>query len=433
MSGGNGGNAGSVMGGAGASVMPDGTAGTAGMGTFDLYSNSSGGGGGSAGGTGGTSQTLGGGGAGGAGGYGFFSEGGSGGSGGRNGAVLAVSGLLNTTSYTGGTGSNGVGAQLYFGNGYSAGGGGGGEGGFGLILTPAPGVTSFTNQASIQGGVGGLGGAGVGGGAAGLAGDGGVALDVVASGITVTNTGFGYISGGNGPYVEGTGNVANGGVALLAGSNLTLIDSGYLSGGFGAGGIADAVSFTAGANTIALGGNYSLDGGIAVATGASLTFDQTAGSFTNDVTLWNLIEGGGSIIKNDATVLDLANINTYTGGTTISAGTLALLRETSAGTGTIAFGSGAGETLRLDFAGTTAVPNTLVAPVSGFVVGDKLDLTAVNSNATVSYTGGVLTVSDGTNSDQGHHQSSPARRAATSSRATATVMRSSPWWRSRPR
>ncbi len=76
-------------------------------------------------------------------------------------------------------------------------------------------------------------------------------------------------------------------------------------------------------------------GGIVTATGTQLIFDQPT-----DDTLANVISGGGHIYKNGTGTLVLSGVNTYTGGTTVNAGTLEGT-TTSFGTGGAAIASGA--------------------------------------------------------------------------------------------
>ena len=132
---------------------------------------------------------------------------------------------------------------------------------------------------------------------------------------------------------------------------------------------------------------------IKTGTSTSTLLTVDAGSFAG------VISGLGKLNKTTTGILVLSGTNIYTGGTAVNGGTLELGQQSSAGTGAITFGAGA-QTLRLDFAGTTAAPDALAAPVMGFTAGDNLDLTAVSFAATDSYANGVLTVSDGTNTDK---------------------------------
>ena len=92
-------------------------------------------------------------------------------------------------------------------------------------------------------------------------------------------------------------------------------------------------------------------------------------------------------------MLDVAN--SYTGGTTIGAGTLEIASGANAGAGAIDF-AGAAATLRLD-APVVGV-NAFANPLAGVAVGDRIDLAGLAFSAAAgapSLTGGVLTVFGG--------------------------------------
>lgn len=226
-----------------------------------------------------------------------FGGGGFGGSG-----VSGTSIVTNSGTIRGGDGGGGSGT-------FTSGNGGG---------SGVSGATSLTNFGTIQGGTGGGTGFGSGG-------DGGVGVSGTSF---ITNAGT--IQGGDG------GNNANGGFngrggAGIVGSNLTIINSGSISGGMvGSGGFytgrADAITFTGGSNTLTLQGTaWSLTGNLAI-TGGSLTFDQSTAQ-----TLGNVITGNGSVIQNGVGTLTLTGTNAYTGGTAINGGTVAISADSNLG------------------------------------------------------------------------------------------------------
>ncbi len=109
----------------------------------------------------------------------------------------------------------------------------------------------------------------------------------------------------------------------MVGSNLTITNSGSITGGISGdttGAVqADAIDFIGGANRLdlstgTLSGNVGVDG-----TTTSLNFVQGAAA-----TLADAITGAGSVIDSGAGTLTLSAANTYSGATTISAGTLQL-------------------------------------------------------------------------------------------------------------
>lgn len=267
---------------------------------------------------------------------------GGGGGGGGRGATVATS-LTNVSTIAGGNGGNGGNGAP---DGGWVGGGGGGGGGAGAVLNG----TSIVNSGSITGGNGGNGGLGTGDSYVsslddGTGGTGGSGIVVnTTSGATIVNSGS--IIGGYG----GTGNGPQGAAGVgISGQNLTITNSGSITAGNGSGDI-DALRFTGGANALTLTNATSgLTGHIAVQTG-SLTFVQPT-----DVTIANAITGAGSIVKIGAGVLTLTGNNSYSGGTTVSQGTLvgsaANIRGALANNGLVIFNQGSAGTFAGDISG----------------------------------------------------------------------------------
>ena len=273
--------------------------------------------------------------------------GGQGGQHGFNGAVLPAG---NFTGGNGGNGGNGPTGVNSVGSG-----GGGGEGGYGAVLTG--------NAATVAGPI--RGGNGGNGGTARTNGDGGAggigiyfqnpATLIVGAGSSVT--------GGTG----GTGNTPGAGGAGVVGAGLTIVNAGSISGGLanaGNGAQANAITFTGGANRLTTNTGGSYTGGFAIATGATLTLDQTTAAGANASAAYaNVISGAGALIatSDGNRTVSLSGANTYTGGTTVSAGTLQLNHVTgttidAAGTGAITVGNA---TLELAQTGTLANGLTL--------------------------------------------------------------------------
>jgi outer membrane autotransporter protein len=339
------------VGGAGGVDNPTGTGGVGGTGD----SNGGGGGGGGAGTTGG------------AGGAGVNPNTGAGGAGGTHGYV---GDLLPDSAAVGTDGQVGAGASFEA--------GGGGAGGFGAVVTGSGALGTLS--VNVSGGNGGDGGnsASYEGGSGG---SGGVGLWINATdGVSLTIAG--QVQGGAGG-AAGSGNIFTGiatagaGGAGIVGQNLsvTIASTGSVVGGSG----ADAIRFTGGTNVLTLESGAAVTGAIAV-TG-SLEFAQAS-----DATLSNVITGTGDISKTGAGTLTLGGVNSYSGGTTVDAGILAL-----SGAGSIATSTGvtvnAGATF--DISGTTS--NAVIQALSGagtVSLGSKALTVDQASNTTFS---GVIT------------------------------------------
>ncbi len=412
--GGGGGSCSTGSGGAGGASSATGAGGIAGIGI-----GCGGGGGGGAGVTGGaggdTGNASGGAGGSSAGASGssgdnffFAGGGGGGGGGGAHGAVVTTS-ISNSGSVAGGSGGRGGSPMV---NVPGAGGGGGG-GGYGVVVDG--GGLTYANTGTVKGGNGGDGGFSIFdvGGFGGNGGDG----VVFTGGGTLVNSGS--IAGGNGG-AAGNGSVSDGLAGLggvgIVGSNLSIINSGSITGGLVGDGStrANAISFTGGSNVLELRADSTITGDVAgtnsdtlrlggtadstfdvsrftsqytgfstfVKTGSStwtltgstlaltpwtieqgtlavssdgnlgntlssglifnggtlqflagfstsrpVTLNAGGGAFDtngNGVTLAGAMGGAGGLTKVGAGTLTLTNTNTYTGGTTISAGTLQL-------------------------------------------------------------------------------------------------------------
>lgn len=266
--------------------------------------------------------------------------GGGGGGGGRGATVTST--LTNGATVTGGSGGNGGNAEP--GGSEWAGGGGGGGGGAGLVLDG----TSISNSGIVSGGSGGNGGVGGGPGYDrslddGTGGSGGSGIVVnTTTGATITNSGS--ITGGNGGLGFGPQGAAGVGIS---GQNLTIINSGTIVAGAGAGSI-DALRFTGGANTLTFGNPTSgLTGNIAIQAG-SLNFAQPTA-----VTVANNIIGAGTVIKSGAGILTLTGNKAYTGATTVAGGTL-LVNGSIASSANVTVAAGA------VLGGTGTLPTTVI-------------------------------------------------------------------------
>lgn len=229
-----------------------------------------------------------------------------GGAGGDSGGKLGGTGGPGGVGLGGAGGDGGAGAGG--GGGSGNGGGAGGNGGF------SGGAGAGGSGGAGAGGSGGNGGFGGGGGAGG-------SNDVGLGGNGGTG-GFGGGAGGSGNTASGGGGGAGmgGAVFVMNGASLTVRNSG-----------GGGSTFTGNTVTGGLGGAGSATGGsglgeaLFLMNGTTTTFDVGAGLTT---TLSQTIAGGGSeagtsaLVKEGSGTLELTGTNSYTGDTSVNAGTL---------------------------------------------------------------------------------------------------------------
>ena len=426
-----------ATGGAGAAGSGGGGGGLNGAGGGSIAGGGGGGGlngagGGSVGGGGGVfgngGSNLGGGGGG-----GYSGDGGSGGT------ASGAPGLLSVSGRTGSGGAGGAGGGS--GSGGMNGGGGGtsvssnaGGGGFG-------GASSIPNQ----GGSGGFGGGGGGGGGSAAAGAGGFGGGGGGGGSGFASTGGagGFGGGGGGSLASGIGTGGNGGYGGGGGGATGSLFSRGGNGGFGGGGGAGTPSGTGGfgagaGNASSGGGGAALGGAVYVAAGGTLTIngtstdsgggltggtganngsaygsgfffqgtlgsttalsygagtqsvsdviaDYTGSGGTNPTAGTNAADQGGSVgvTKNGAGSLTLSAINTYTGATAVSAGTLEVDGSTATSSGTAVSGtgtlSGTGTVAATTVTAGTLAPGNAGAPTGTLHVATSLTMATAAS------------------------------------------------------
>lgn len=203
--------------------------------------------------------------------------------------------------------------------------------------------------------------------------DGGAGIDTLTLRLDDRPVANGGAGGNNSGATTGTlANVVNFEALTVASGSWTL---------------ADAQAYAAG-TTIATGATLALSAGL---TGAIADNGWLVANGTGTVTLAGTITGSGTVEKGGIGTLILTGGNSYSGGTTLTAGTLDIATVGAAGTGAIAFTAGA-QTLQLEAAAFNGglFGNT----ITGYAAdGDTIDVRGIGL-AIASYNGGtgVLTL-----------------------------------------
>ncbi|MDH7795529.1 MULTISPECIES: autotransporter domain-containing protein [unclassified Beijerinckia] len=322
-----------------------------------------------------------------------------GGGGGAGGHGYVASGpTVNSAAAQGGNGGNGSNGQIGATFGGAGDGGGGGDGGYGLFVNATGVIVENTSAGSLTGGDGGNGGVGQGvalpGGAQGNGGNGGNG-GAGFSGTNLTVVNAGIIAGGNGGLGGGSTDAVAGLAGLggsgITGSNLTIVNNGLIVGGVSGDGLtqADGITFTSGANRLTMGAAGDIFGNIAINGGGSLTLDQSA----NDTAIYSDITGNGSVEKVGTATVLLAGFNTYSGGTTVTEGTLELDGPQPLGVGVVTMNGG---TLRVSSCGCGGGGVVLYNDIAITARGGTLDaasgILAIGGNITGGTDNSVLTI-----------------------------------------
>ena len=179
------------------------------------------------------------------------------------------------------------------------------------------------------------------------------ALTNTGGGVTIfddtSTAGNATITNNSGGITEfaGSGTAGSATITTNTGSKTEFLDSS--SGGqaeliTNAGGIVDISGLTTGGTTvgsIAGAGTYQL-GANALTTGSNNLSTTVSGTITDG----GLSGGtGGSLIKVGTGTLTLTGVNTYSGGTTLDAGTVAVVNDSNLGAGALTFNGGTLEAL----------------------------------------------------------------------------------------
>ncbi|MHC2433787.1 Ig-like domain-containing protein [Bradyrhizobium sp. USDA 4451] len=230
---------------------------------------------------------------------------------------------------------------------------------------------------------------------------GGSAGALILNGGTLTTTG-GYsfthdiqVTANGGTFDISSGTIADAG-AISGSGTFTLSGAGTLQLGLGQlAGLTGTLNLSGGHLGLTTGGTF--DDAIVVGGNSVLTVGTGA-----TVTDTALISGGGNLGIDGGGTFVLSHANSY-GSTTIYSGTVWLTTAGAAGTGTISFTTGLASTLKIDDAALTG--NAFTNSISNFNPGQSIDLTGLHYNTqntslnTVSLSGNVLTVSNGTVTD----------------------------------
>jgi fibronectin-binding autotransporter adhesin len=221
------------------------------------------------------------------------------------------------------------------------------------------GTNTYTGATTISGGILQIGNGGTSGsiaGTSGVANNGTLAYNR-SDALTV-----GYV-------ISGAGNLVNDGTGTLILNNAntysgaTVINAGTLQ--IGNGGTTGSIANTSG-----------------VTNNGTLAYNRS-----DALAVGYAISGTGAVVKDGAGTLTLNAANSYAGGTTLNAGTLALGNGAAAGTGTITALNGTTISATTGV-GSGGVGNTIT------LSGTNANVTITNANASGGYTGSVVGSSD---------------------------------------
>lgn len=237
---------------------------------------------------------------------------------------------------------------------------------------------------------------------------GGASLAKTGTGLTVITTNNSYT--GITEVGEGTLKIGNGGtIGSLGSGGIVFVDASLVFDrsdtvtvandiqGFASGSLTQA-----GAGTLILTGTNSYAGGTFINSGTlqignggttgTLGFGDVTnnGSLvfqkSNAQTVANQITGTGSVTKSAAGGLTLTGDNSYSGGTSVLAGSIISSHPNALGTGAVAMATGATVHFKMADGGSTMVRNAFTLPTSG---GAYLNILTPIASTTVRLTGTI--------------------------------------------
>ncbi|MFK0378096.1 autotransporter-associated beta strand repeat-containing protein [Pandoraea sp. NPDC090278] len=176
------------------------------------------------------------------------------------------------------------------------------------------------------------------------------ALVLRNSANNATTTGTGTLNGAS--YVNFTSATVNGGTWTLTGP--LAVTSTTLNGGLSV--FDNAGSFGTGSLTVNGGAMQAASAGLTITLPTALGTNGLSVSGTNPLTLGGVVSGTGSVSLGGTGSLSLSGINTYSGGTFLTSGTLVAGSSTAFGSGTVQV---SGTTGVLDASAPVSLTNTI--------------------------------------------------------------------------
>ncbi|MFZ4797669.1 MAG: T9SS type A sorting domain-containing protein [Bacteroidia bacterium] len=147
-------------------------------------------------------------------------------------------------------------------------------------------------------------------------------------------------------WIESAGSIASGSAIFVGnGGQLTNVAKFWISNGSGGTTVSNAITINNGNTTTRYLGGLNTSGTNTFS--GNITNNSTTGglylsafSSGGTTTFSGVISGSGSVLKDGAGTVILTNTNTYSGITTLSAGTLSIANNTSLGSGSLTIGNG---------------------------------------------------------------------------------------------